>query len=293
MQSTDIPFSKTYLSQYASLSVTRLLTEMKVIDLNEFPSAEQLNALTQYFHSNWQGPHFVAQSEFGEDETRYYETIIGEDNCVPTRESNWHDLFNALIWIQFPKTKGLLNTLHVNDINEFGISPRTPRRNRITHFDECGVALAVETPKGNNTADLEAFLSSLAAHNWHEVFIKQRNTWAGDVTAFIFGHANLEMMLNPFIGLTGKWLAVAVPEGFSQLSQWQQRCELDNAMVKRIAQLNDFQQAPILKPIPLLGVPGWHQPQPDSFYDNEEYFRPARKGVKQTVQLPLWKHIER
>ncbi|MEQ3641179.1 MAG: DUF3025 domain-containing protein [Alteromonas sp.] len=290
MQSTDIPFSKTYLSQYASLSVTRLLTEMNLIDLSEFPSTEQLNALTQNFHSNWQGPHFVAQSEFGEDESRYYETIIGEDNRVPTRESNWHDLFNALIWIQFPNTKALLNTLHVNDINKFGISPRTARRNRITHFDECGVVLAVETPKDNNTADLEAFLTSLATHNWHEVFIKQRNTWAGDVTPFIFGHANLEMMLNPFIGLTGKWLAVAVPEGFSQLSQWQQRNELDNAMVKRIAQLDDFQQAPILKPIPLLGVPGWHHPQPDSFYDNEEYFRPARKEVKPTVQLPLWKH---
>ncbi|MAI36393.1 DUF3025 domain-containing protein [Alteromonas sp.] len=292
MQSTDIPFSKTYLSQYASLSVTRLLTEMNLIDLSEFPSTGQLNALTQNFHSNWQGPHFVAQSEFGEDESRYYETIIGEDNRVPTRESNWHDLFNALIWIQFPKTKGLLNTLHVNDINEFGISPRTARRNRITHFDECGVVLAVETPKENGKAELEAFLTSLATHNWHEVFIKQRKKWAGDVTPFIFGHANLEMMLNPFIGLTGKWLAVPVPEGFSQLSQWQQRSELDNALVKRITQLDDFQQAPILKPIPLLGVPGWHHPQSDSFYDNEEYFRPARKGAKQTIQLPLWSHSQ-
>ncbi|WP_334027099.1 DUF3025 domain-containing protein [Alteromonas sp. P256] len=292
MQSTDIPFSKPYLSQYASLSVTRLLTEMNLIDLSEFPSTEQLNALTQYFHSNWQGPHFVAQSELGEDETRYYETIIGEDNRVPTRENSWHDLFNALIWIQFPNTKALLNTLHVNDINEFGISPRTARRNRITHFDECGVVLAVETPKDNNTADLEAFLTSLATHNWHEVFIKQRNKWAGDVTPFIFGHANLEMMLNPFIGLTGKWLAVAVPRGFSQLSQWQQRSELDNALVKRITQLDDFQQAPLLKPIPLLGVPGWHHPQSDSFYNNEEYFRPARKGAKQTIQLPLWSHSQ-
>jgi hypothetical protein len=290
MQSTDIPFSKTYLSQCASPSVTRLLTEMNLIDLCEFPSAEQLNALSQSFHSKWQGPHFVAQSELGEEETRYYETIIGEDNVVPTRENNWHDLFNALIWIQFPKTKGLLNALHVDDINTFGISPRTARRNRITHFDECGVVLALETPKENEKAELEQFLTSLATHNWHDVFINQRNKWAGDVTPFIFGHANLEMMLNPFIGLTGKWLAVAVPEGFSQLSEWQQRNEVDNAVVKRIGQLNNFQQAPLLKPIPLLGVPGWYHHQPDSFYGNEDYFRPIRKEAKQTIQLPLWKH---
>lgn len=297
MQSAHIPFDKSHLHDSASPCVTALLSEVNLLNENAFPSAQQLNRVVQRFQPKWQGPTFKGQSAFPATESRYYETIIGEDNVVPTREDNWHDLFNALIWVQFPKAKSLLNALHIKDIANFGTNPRTARRNRITHFDECGVVLAIEAgdsfSKTENVskAELNQFLASLAMHEWHEVFIQQRDKWGKCVTPFIFGHANLEMMLSPFIGLTGKWLAVAVPSGFSKLDPWQQRSVLDNALVERIVQLDNFQQAPILKPIPLLGVPGWHQDQTLDFYNNKEYFRPVREGAKMPTQLPLWKPI--
>ena len=316
MQSHSIPFCNDYLLKYASKPVTALLEEVGLLSNDEFPTPEQLNELTTRYYDHWQGPLFKGQSQFSTDEQRYYETIISEDGVVPTREQSWHDLFNALIWLQFPKTKSLLNELHISDINAHGVNPRTARRNRITHFDECGVVLAVETSdrfnldnlvpskeipeqkfepanKNNRSAPydsdaLETFLAELAAHEWEQVFVEKRGLWHTQVSPFIFGHANLEMMLTPFIGLTGKWLAVSVPHGFSRLDKWQQRLVLDDAMTARIKTLNCFESTPLLKPLPLLGVPLWHSQQDEMFYKNKDYFRPLREGSKPTIQLPLW-----
>ena len=296
MQSDAIPFCKDYLLNHASTPVNALLNELGLFTCSEFPTPELLNEKVAEYQASWQGPTFKGQRLFKDDEQRYYETIISEDKVIPTRERSWHDLFNALIWLQFPKTKSLLNELHVADINRYGVNPRTARRNRITHFDECGVVLAVESPKGSDLpvvkqsarACREEFLYRLAQHEWKTVFIANREMWYTQVSPFIFGHANLEMMLNPFIGLTGKWLAVSVPYGFSQLDRWQQRAQLDEAMVARIKALDCFECAPLLKPLPLLGVPSWHHKQDETFYSNSDYFRPLRAGSKPTKQLPLW-----
>jgi hypothetical protein len=306
MQSAHIPFCKRYLKAHASKPVVELLDEVGLLDGGIFPNSSMLNALAQRFYGKWSGPVFKDQGTFEECENRYYETIISEDNTVPTREKSWHDLFNALIWLQFPKTKKYLNTLHVNDIVSYGANPRTERRNRITHFDECGLVLAVELPaplfkngsEGQkqsatnadhklNAVDIAQWLNALANHQWHDVFIQNRSIWHNRVTPFIFGHANLEMMLSPFIGLTGKWLAVPVAQGFGELEKWEQRQMLDEAMLKRLNELNDFNSAPLLKPLPLLGIPNWHNDQTPAFYANKDYFRPVRANAKPTIQLPL------
>lgn len=306
MQSAHIPFCTRYLNQHASKPVFELLNEVGLLNNEKFPNSSVLNALAQRFYGKWCGPAFKDQSTFDADEGRYYETIISEDNTVPTREESWHDLFNALVWLQFPKTKKYLNTLHVKDIVSYGANPRTERRNRITHFDECGIVLAVEIPAPSfkndqknqkqsatyidnklNAVDVAQWLNALANHQWLDVFIQSRSVWHNQVTPFIFGHANLEMMLSPFIGLTGKWLAVPVAQGFSELDKWEQRQVLDEAMLARLNELNDFNSAPLLKPLPLLGVPGWHNDQTPAFYANKDYFRPIRANAKPTIQLPL------
>ncbi|MDO6567099.1 DUF3025 domain-containing protein [Alteromonas sp. 1_MG-2023] len=289
------PWCKHHIQSHASSPVHTLLTELRLLDEAEFPTAARLNRLREVFQSQWQGPVFIAQGELFnsdksaekssyENDTRYYEEIIAEDNCVPTRENSWHDLFNALIWIQFPATKALLNKLHMQDIAQYGAHPRTERRNRITHFDECGLVLALEAGDEDKSNQL---LHALAQHHWVDSFVTHRHEWGAHITPFIFGHANLEMMLSPFIGLTGKWLAVSVPKGFSEMSYWQQRAEVDKALVNRIAKLDAFNKSPLLKPIPLLGVPNWFNKQDTAFYNNSEYFRPLRQGAKPSIQLPL------
>lgn len=286
------PWCKHHIQSQASLPVHTLLNELTLLDEAEFPTAARLNRLREAFQPQWQGPEFIAQADLDKrsdknsngNDTRYYEEIIAMDNCVPTREDSWHDLFNALIWIQFPTTKALLNKLHMQDIARFGAHPRSERRNRITHFDECGVVLALEAGDEDKS---NLLLNALAQHQWHKSFVTHRHEWGVHLSPFIFGHANLEMMLSPFIGLTGKWLAVSVPKGFSQLTNWQQRFEVDKALVKRITELGAFNQSPLLKPIPLLGVPNWFDKQDSAFYDNSEYFRPLRPGAKVSIQLPF------
>ncbi|MEW9798144.1 DUF3025 domain-containing protein [Alteromonas sp. CYL-A6] len=273
------------LRQSAAPPVITLLDEMTLSTSSTFPSPQQLSRLAaQQHHGKWCGPEFVGQARLGDDETRYYETIIAEDGVVPTREDNWHDLFNALIWIQFPKTKALLNQLHREDILHHGLHPRTARRNHITHFDECGVVLAVPQQHVDEASQI---LYLLDQHCWSEAFLEAGNAWGRVLLPVVFGHANLEMMLNPFIGLTGKWLAVTVPDNYIVASAAAKRAMLDDALTTRIASLDYLQHRNTLKPLPLLGVPGWYQSQSPAFYRNTDYFRPRNPALPVTRQLPL------
>jgi len=208
---------------------------------------------------------FIDQQEF-EGSGLYYEEIIFQRKQIPTRSKNWHDFFNALIWQLFPQTKVLLNQLHIQQIQEFGLKPRTAVRDRITHFDECGMVLAVTRSK---VPEL------LAEHEWQQAFVAHKQEWGTCVQPFVFGHANYEMLLNPYIGLTGKWLALEVEDSFWQQPKATQYQLLDKQLCQYIQQLQFFQQKRRLKPLPLLGIPGWwRENEQQSFYANQEYFRP-------------------
>lgn len=230
----------------------------------QWPNAEGLNLIrAQHVQCSDLIPKFVCQSQLPEQQS-YYEQIIYQQGVIPTRSNSWHDLFNGLIWCLFPNTKLKLNQQHVDDIQQFGLSPRTPRRNHITHFDECGVVMACSEPK---------LLDMLTNHQWQDVFITYRHLWGREIQGFVFGHANYEMLLNPFIGLTGKWLAVKVDDSFWQSSLADQYTMLDTQLAARVGAGIFNSQNPLL-PLPLLGIPGWYEDnQQHSFYANKDYFR--------------------
>lgn len=214
---------------------------------------------------------FIADSEIQsnlDESTRYYEQIIYEDRVIPTRH-NWHDTFNAYMWMLYPRTKRDLNQLHYEDITEHGIHPRTHRRNKMTHFDECGGVLIYED---QNT------LSALQAHRWKEAFIERKAQWDSRCSYFVFGHALYEMLLSPHIGLTGKYIALKVDPSFWELSLPAQYQFIDEALSAKVRLENIFATEKPLCPLPVLGIPGWHKSQQDdAFYDNTDYFRPKRK----------------
>jgi hypothetical protein len=237
-------------------------------ELSDWPNAGGLNALKSGF-GDIDIPQFVCQNQLNETE-QYYEQIISQQNIIPTRPDSWHDLFNGLIWLQFPKTKRLLNQQHVEDIELNGLSPRTVRRNNLTHFDECGVILTYQ-----KDSIAEQQLKDLARHRWQCVFVDNRACWGRELNSFMFGHANLEMLLQPFIGLTGKWLALEVDHQFSGLSYAKQVKQIDEALVNHIKQTNMFAFKKPMSPIPLLGIPGiWDANKDPEFYANTDYFRP-------------------
>jgi hypothetical protein len=95
------------------------------------------------------------------------------------------------------------------------------------------------------------------------------------INSFIFGHANLEMLLHPFIGLTGKFLAVEVDSYFSSLAYPDQVAQLDELLVNQIRQTDLFSEHKPLSPMPLLGIPDvWDANNYPAFYANTDYFRP-------------------
>ena len=242
-----------------------------VFTLSQFehwPDAKGLNQIAR--ERNIQVPEFACQTCL-EQETDYYEQIIYKQGRVPTRPENWHDLFNGLIWLMFPQTKALLNRLHMQDIEGFGLSPRTKRRNHITHFDECGVVIVC---KDSVIPDL------LAEHQWMDAFWQHRGCWHQEVQVWVFGHANLEMLISPFVGLTGKWVEISVDDSYFDLAIREQLEVIDKKLFEKIEN-GLFSQHKPLKPLPLLGIPGWTPDNENAdYYRNTEYFRP--KSIRTT-----------
>ncbi|HJS15467.1 MAG TPA: DUF3025 domain-containing protein [Rheinheimera sp.] len=239
-----------------------------------FPLAEQTDfpspqLLTLWLHQhtalhNWS---FVDSTKLDED-GRYYEDFISQSQQIPMRANNWHDLFGALIWCLFPKSKQLMNQLHMAQIQQFGNKERTKVRHKLTLLDECGVLLCIR-PSQRFVLDL------LRDHQWLDAFYQHKEQWE-ELNPLIFGHANYEMATKPFIGLTGKLWCIELPEQTQIPEGIKGYNFVDELLVKQLVQaelLLDNQQ---LSPLPLLGVPGWYKEQEAAFYADTSYFRPKR-----------------
>jgi hypothetical protein len=221
---------------------------------------------------------------------RYYEAFIAATGQIPTRQRNWHDLFGNLIWALLPRSKAAMNEAHCLDIARDGLKQRSRRRHRLTQLDECGVLLLYPATQPDATILIE----QLQQHQWLTAMWQQRQCWkdfwqveppstgthdsAEDHTApwcsaFIVGHANLEMLTAPFRGLTGKMWPLAVPADFLQWPLLQRLDFIDTAFSQQIANVDMF-MAQCMSPLPLLGVPGWAERQTESLYLDTGYFRP-------------------
>jgi hypothetical protein len=262
---TTVEMSKlTWLSLHHLSPFDELETLFRLTEIDHILNAQALNLLKNKLGIELP-KQFVCQSEM-QDSNAYYEEKIFTDAVIPTRPDSWHDLFNGLIWLQFPKTKGLLNRWHLEDIQKYGLNPRTHRRNQTTHFDECGVILVT---------DDQRLLSDLREHQFKSILFDRRQDWHTQIQAIVFGHANYEMLMRPYIGLTGKWLSVPACDDYIELPRQSQLAYVDEALYQQLSQSNGFCDNNKLFPLPLLGVPNWCQQnnQPE-FYDNTDYFRP-------------------
>ena len=181
---------------------------------------------------------------------------------MPTREDNWHDLFNALCWLAFPRAKLALNAVQCAAI-EPG-RPRGPVSDAATLFDESGLILAGPDPELGEL---------LAARRWREAFVARRTAWK-QTRAYVIGHAILEKLLSPWPGITAKCLFLPMDAGTPDLA-WRDQVD------KRVAEAwqgNGIDRPARLFPLPVLGIPGWWPANeaPD-FYADQTVFRPAKR----------------
>lgn len=233
----------------------------------DFPSPE---LLTHWLHQQTSLHSWCfVDSTVLDNDGRYYEDFIYQTQQIPLRANNWHDLFGALIWCLFPKSKQQMNQLHVAQIQQFGSKERTVIRHKLTLLDECGVIICVK-PSQRFLLDL------LRDHQWTQAFYQHKELWA-ELKPRIFGHANYEMATKPFIGLTAKLWCIELPEQGLTCPDTEGYDFVDNLLAAQLVHpelLLDNQQ---LSPLPLLGVPGWYQQQDLAFYADTSYFRPKRQ----------------
>lgn len=199
-----------------------------------------------------------------------YEPRIYLTGEVQTRADNWHDLFNALVWLAFPSTKAKINQLHYEAalIEEDGLRSRP--RDILTLFDESGIIVAT---------DDDGLVELIRDFRWKELFWQQREEVGRHMRFHLFGHSLYEKALFPHLGITAKALILPVETSLLNAPLREQLAALDLATAKRLSHPGALFDPTLLSPLPFLGVPGWWPDnRNEAFYDNENYFCPLRKN---------------
>lgn len=207
------------------------------------------------------GKCFAAQEAALLADGLHYEVRIGERGRIATRERNWHDLFNALVWMRQPAIKQALNARQCLHIAAMGPHRRNRAQQALTQFDESGVIVRVGDA---------ALLDAWDAHDWSGLFHAGAGAWRTEriAIAAVVGHALLEQALLPGRLPVGKCLVVRAVDDETAVAQ----------VAAAIAQGRVLDDPLELRPLPLAGVPGWQAGQTAAFYAQADCFRPLRPG---------------
>jgi hypothetical protein len=214
---------------------------------------------------------FVSPREHTNRDRPYYELRIAQTGEIETREENWHDLFNALAWITYPRAKARINAQHAALLKERGeeeTKRRSPERDALTLFDEGGVVVASTSPE---------LMRLIVDFEWKQLFWSRRPELAAKMRFMGFGHGMYEQALAPYLGMVAKTVFVPVGELFFMLPMESQVAEADALLAAHFSVPSRFQTPKMMAPMPILGVPGWH-PDTDreSYYDDPVHFRASR-----------------
>ncbi len=227
---------------------------LDLVTAARWPDVEALNARMLV-----SGPRFVMQDAALLADGLHYEARIAQGR-IATRAENWHDLFNALVWMRHPDLKHALNQRQCHHMAGIGTGERSPAQQALTQFDESGVIVQVRDP---------GLLDLWDRHDWRALFHANAARWrSGDIAVVaVVGHALMEQMLVPGRLLVGKCVVVLG--------------DSSDAVVRVAESISAgaiLTLPSALRPLPLAGIPGWHAGQGAGFYAQEDYFRPLRAG---------------
>ncbi len=248
-----------------------------------WPDAARLNLLARELGAvprtaNGRTIRFTAPRP--EDAT--YELRVHASGEVATRPHNWHDLFNALAWIAFPRTKAMLNARHAAQIpRESG--RRSPLRDLLTIFDEGGAIVAFADP---------GLVELIRDFRWRELFWQRRARVLQALRFFVVGHAVLEQARQPWPGITCKALFVAVDETLLRRAPAQLLAQLDRHAAQWLQAASGECSPRALAPLPVFGYPDWFLGnEHEAFYADARYFRPLRRNgvesARESARQPL------
>lgn len=279
MMNPDLAWNKWALLKSSAFAPIHSVIEC--FDADHFPTLQQLNQLlisqqTNITVASGERLRFVDQ-EYGklmfeaQYEPRCY--LKGE---VPTRTNNWHDLFNALVWLKFPHSKAAINSRHYRSLTQFAHSPKVGERgtvrDAITLLDESGIIVPYAE---------EVLADLLRGFQWKELFWNRRTQVESHMGFYLYGHGLYEKALKPYVGMTGHGLLLKVEPSFFTRSLAQRIVHLDELFSNYLNDLQHCNNPQELSPVPLLGIPGWTDDNTHpAYYDNTHYFRGGRDGKR-------------
>ncbi len=218
---------------------------------------------------------FVGPRGNTDRERRYYERRIAETGEVETRPENWHDFFNALAWIAFPRAKAAINAQHAAILEERGddeAKRRSPARDALTLFDEGGVIVASSDAR---------LLGLIRDFEWKELFWRGRGEVEARMRFLAFGHGLCEQSLAPYLGMVAKTVFIPADERFLASGGGEQVALADALVAAHFADRANYPSPKSMAPMPVLGIPGWHPgTSSESFYDDAHHFR--SKGLRES-----------
>lgn len=219
----------------------------------------------------------VAQDGKPHSFEEHYAPRIYMSGEIQTRLHNWHDFFQFLTWLIFPRTKAVINSIHIPKARArieaaTDLGRRSPVENMLSLFDEGGVVVI--------SSD-ESLLQLIRDFKWRELFWQRRAGLAQKLNCITFGHALYEKGLMPYIGMTANAILLQCDEALLQQPLSQQLLWLDGQLAELFANGETLKQPRDLHPFPILGMPGWDSNNmQESYYDNSSYFRPGRNSKR-------------
>ncbi len=247
---------------------------------DRFPTLAELNRLCaerEIVSGGGEPLEFVPQEgKTGEP----YEKRVYAYGKVLTRDRNRHDLFNALVWLTFPRTKAAINCHHYREMQtREGGEARGPVRDALTLFDESGVIVAA------SDAELTELLTGF---QWKELFWKRRDEVVRNMRFHLFGHALYDKALNPYKGVTGKCVILKVAAKEFERPLAQQLDTLDARLAREFDETMAHAAAEDYSPLPILGVPGWTpENESERYYDDAQQFRPGRVREREEQRITI------
>lgn len=205
-----------------------------------------------------------------------YEIRVFERGELECRERSWHDLFNVLSWLAFPRAKAALNARHHAAWSAAPAGGRGPVRDALTLFDESGVVVL---------SSESGLLRMIREFRWKPLFWERRDAVRARMAFLPFGHALCEKALAPYRGMTGHALLVEVDGVLLKLPAAERLRAVDALLCARLADHDDLASTQALSPLPVLGVPGWCGDNEDpAYYDDTRQFRPGRRAGRRAVE---------
>ena len=261
----------------ASPAFAMLAPLIEQLPKDHFPTLAQLNRMCderEVVSGSGAPVEFVPQ-EAKTDEP--YETRVYSRGKVLTRSRNWHDLFNALVWIAFPRSKAAINRHHYKEmLARQAEGKRGTPRDVLTLFDESGV-IAV-----SSEAELGTLLREF---RWKELFWQRRAEVMASMRFCVFGHSIYEKVLQPYKGITAKTVILDVSERELERPLPQLLATLDARLERYFSDPKTLCATEAYAPLPVLGIPGWTADNEDqSYYDDVQHFRPGRRQAEEAPE---------